>query len=196
MSSHSTKSVADSETSGSMELAAKEFCIPQYVWDIANYVGGKMLSADRYNAWENIYIPAVDYKFPVNQTAKATGKTREFQYSWLRMCILGLPFLRRRMALIAKLVCFLENTVHVSSDCNSSKVYRLVTKPLQLWSSAASMLKEYDTQSEVHKTAVLKSSEFLKYHNSDVLQQLNSTWKAQIVSAEIEVHCKMYIFLW
>ena len=123
---------------------------------------------------------AVDYKFPVNQTAKATGKSLKFQYSWLRMCILGLPFLRRRMTLIAKLVCFFENTVRVSSDCNSSKVYRLVTKPLQLWSSAASMLKEHDTQSEVHKTALLKSSEFLKYHNSDVLQQLNSTWMAQI----------------
>ena len=77
------------------------------------------------------------------------------------------------MGLIAKLVCFFGNTVHASSDCNSSKLHRLVTKPLQLRSSAASKLKKRDTQSEVHKTAVLKSSEFLKYHNSDVFQQLD-----------------------
>ena len=45
----------------------------------------KLSSADRYNAWENIYIPAVDYKFPINQIAKATEKTRKFQYSCFRM---------------------------------------------------------------------------------------------------------------
>ena len=43
MSSHSTELVADSETFGSMELAAKEFSIPQYVWDIANYVSKKIV---------------------------------------------------------------------------------------------------------------------------------------------------------
>ena len=54
--------------------------------------------------------------------------------------------------------CVLFGNVHVSSDSNSFKLHCLVTNPLP---SAASKFKDYDTQSEVHKTAVLKSSKFL-----------------------------------
>jgi hypothetical protein len=52
---------------------------------------------------------------------------------------------------------------------------------LQLWSSAASKLKEHNTQSEVHKTAVLKASEFLKNQDGrgDIMQQLSSSYKSQ-----------------
>ena len=108
-------------------------------------LGKKLPSADRYKAWENTYTPSVDYKFPVNQTAKATGKTRKFQYSWLRMYP-WLAYSPKEDGAYCKACVLFGNTVHASSDCNSSRLHRLVIKPLQLWSSAVSKLKEHDTQ--------------------------------------------------
>ena len=95
----------------------------------------KNLSLPDHNVWENIYIPAVGYKFPVHQSIKATGKTHKFQYSWLRMYP-WLAYSPKEDGAYCK-VCVLFGNVHVSSDSNSFKLHRLLTKPLRLWSSAA-----------------------------------------------------------
>jgi hypothetical protein len=46
--------------------------------DIADFVGKRLTSAERFDAWHNVFVPPETFKYPVDQSLKANRKTHKF----------------------------------------------------------------------------------------------------------------------
>ncbi|XP_013403337.1 52 kDa repressor of the inhibitor of the protein kinase [Lingula anatina] len=139
-------------------------------WDVSSckQQDFSLTREEKFRYIKNLWYPPSRYEFPKKEEY---GKMRAFNAAWLQQ-FNWLAYSSKEDGAYC-LPCVLFG---VQAGKNSHKLDRLMTSPLTTWTSALRKLKEHDSTSEVHKSAMVTYVEFknsMESKSVPVIQQLD-----------------------
>ena len=169
------------ETQSSSPSAAKRPVLSsiQDCGDVASFVGTRVTNADqRYNLLNNLFKPCADYSFPKHTDG------RSFQFQWLQRYPWLVYSRQENGGFCLPCVLFATSGYRGSDPCV------LVSRPLTTFGKALASLHKHADKGH-HKTAVIRSEEFLKtmtHQQPDIQCRLNQSMASRISLNRQKLH--------